>query len=345
LLLSFVRFDTATEVVVAFIAVSAVILFAGVRLTAAADKIADRTGLGEALVGSVLLGAATSLSGLTVSVTAASAGLAELAVSNCLGGIAAQTLFLAAADLAYRKANLEHAAASLENMIQCTVLIFALALVGMAAAVPALSFLQIHPASYGLIAIYILGLKITKGARDTPGWQARMTEETETDEADSTKGSQSILRLGVTFAALALTVAASGFVVSRAAEGAVNVFGIGESVAGAFLAAIVTSLPELVTTVAAVRRGALTLAVGGIIGGNAFDVLFIAAADTAYREGSIYAAVGERQLLLAALATAMTAALLMGLLRRERQGPAGIGFETWLVILLYFAGSALLIMR
>jgi cation:H+ antiporter len=43
---------------------------------------------------------------------------------------------------------------------------------------------------------------------------------------------------------------------------------------------------ELVTTIAAVRRGALQLAVGGIIGGNTFDTLFLTAADVSYREGS-----------------------------------------------------------
>jgi cation:H+ antiporter len=36
-----------------------------------------------------------------------------------------------------------------------------------------------------------------------------------------------------------------------------------------------TSIPELVTAVAAVRQGSLTLAVGGIVGGNAFDTLFM----------------------------------------------------------------------
>jgi cation:H+ antiporter len=43
------------------------------------------------------------------------------------------------------------------------------------------------------------------------------------------------------------------------------------------------SLPELVTAVAAVRAGAVGLAVGDAIGGNSFEVLFLAAADLAYR--------------------------------------------------------------
>lgn len=41
----------------------------------------------------------------------------------------------------------------------------------------------------------------------------------------------------------------------------------------------------------------LSLAVGGIIGGNAFDTLFTAASDIAYRDGSIYAHMDQDLLL------------------------------------------------
>jgi hypothetical protein len=40
-------------------------------------------------------------------------------------GIAAQTSFLALADILYRKANLEHAAAAEANLVQAAVLVFA----------------------------------------------------------------------------------------------------------------------------------------------------------------------------------------------------------------------------
>ncbi|MEA2117048.1 hypothetical protein [Halovibrio sp. HP20-50] len=105
-----------------------------------------------------------------------------------------------------------------------------------------------------------------------------------------------------------------------------------------------TSLPELVTTVAAVRRGALTLAVTGIIGGNAFDTLFAGAADVAYRGGSIYHAIPSHVLLWVAISTLMTAALMLGLLQRQEQGPGSIGFESTVIIGLYLAGIAMLMM-
>lgn len=119
---------TLSQSIVVFSVCALVIAIAGTRITRVVDQLADRTGLGEATAGAVLLGAATSLSGSVLSVTAAYRGHSELAVSNALGGIAVQTFFLAIADMVYRRANLEHAAASAPNMMQNGLLIRLLAI-------------------------------------------------------------------------------------------------------------------------------------------------------------------------------------------------------------------------
>jgi cation:H+ antiporter len=79
----------------------------------------------------------------------------------------------------------------------------------------------------------------------------------------------------------------------------------------------------------------LQLAVGGIIGGNAYDVLFLALSDVAYRDGSLYHAFAADHVLLIALSILMTAILALGMLKRDRFGPARIGFESVLVLVLY----------
>lgn len=147
-----------------------VIVLAGTRLTAVADILAERTGLGEAVVGAVLLGAATSLSGIVASVTAASDGRAELAVSNTVGGIAAQTVFLAVADDAHRRANLEHAAASPANLAQGALLITLLAVPLLALSGPNVSLFGVHPATFLLLAGYLFGLRVISKAQTEPMW-------------------------------------------------------------------------------------------------------------------------------------------------------------------------------
>jgi cation:H+ antiporter len=144
------------------------------------------------------------------------------------------------------------------------------------------------------------------------------------------------------FIGLALIVAIAGYVVGEAGVALSVQTNLSESLIGGLFTALSTSLPELVTTIAAVRQGALTLAVGGAIGGSSFDVLVLAFCDFAYRGGSIYHALKTGQIFVVALTILMTAILLLGLLRREKHGFANIGFESVLVLMLYLGGFSLL---
>lgn len=327
----------------AFLAAAVVIAVAGSRLAATADRLADITGLGEAIFGAVLLGGSTSLPGIVTSVATAYQGFPELSISNAVGGIAAQTVFLAVADMVYVRANLEHAAASVENLMQGALLITLLSLPLLAMAGPPGSLFGIHPASFLLLAAYGFGLRLVREAHAEPLWQARQTRETEADEPEEEGvGRRELGRLWTRFALLALVVASAGYLVAESGIAIAVRSGLSETIVGGLFTAVATSLPELVTSVAAVRQGALTLAVGGIIGGNSFDVLFVAFADVAYREGSIYHALGSSQVFVFALTLLLTGTLLLGLLRRERRGVLGIGFESFLVVLFYLGGFGLL---
>ncbi|MEO1362494.1 MAG: sodium:calcium antiporter [Pseudomonadota bacterium] len=316
-----------------------VILFAGLRMTDLADRIADRTGLGEAVVGGVLLGAATSFSGTIVSLTAALDGRASLAFSNGIGGIAAQTAFLAVADILYRRANLEHAAAELANVFQCGLLLLLLSVPMAAYATPEVAVWGVHPASLVLVVVYALGVIATSRLRAAPMWQPVETEDTRADTPDDGDDpGQPATGLILQFLCLMLFLGAAGWAISQVGAEMTDRLGLSASLVGALMTAVVTSLPELVTTIAAVRRGALQLAVGGIIGGNTFDTLFLTISDVGYRDGSIYHAIQTSDLFWLTVGMIMTAVMLLGLLYRERQGPGGIGRES-LAILGLYAGA------
>ncbi|MBF5058299.1 sodium/calcium exchanger membrane protein [Alcanivorax sp. 521-1] len=321
----------------------AIVATAGVKITAVVDELADRTRVGEALAGAVLLGATTSLSGSVLSVTAALKGNADLALSNALGGIAVQTAFLAVADLFYRRANLEHAAASAANLMQGALLVTLMAVILVGAFSPPVTVFGIHPATPLLFGAYIYGLRLIQSTRDQPMWQPARTRETREDVPEEENLRRSLRTLLIAFVGLGALLGVTGWALENAAAAIANQTGLAQTTVGLLLTATVTSLPELVTSVAAVRRGALTLAVGGIIGGNAFDTLFTAASDIAYRDGSIYAEMGDDLLVWVSLSILMTGALLMGLIRREEQGPGGIGFESVAVLLLYGLGILLVV--
>ncbi|MFN3207516.1 MAG: sodium:calcium antiporter [Roseovarius sp.] len=325
-----------TANLIVFACAGVVILLAGTKMTGLADRIADRTGLGEAVTGGLLLGAATSLSGTVVSITSALDGRASLAFSNGVGGIAAQTAFLALADLIYRRANLEHAAADVANLFQSTLLMLMLVVPLGAFVMPELTFWSVHPASAVLVGIYLFGAYASVGVRHSPMWKAVDTSETRADHPeDEDHARRGTTELLVPFTALMALMGIAGWAIARSAGALTEQLGLSSALVGALMTAVVTSLPELVTTLAAVRRGALQLAVGGIIGGNTFDVLFLTLSDISYRDGSIYHAIGPGDVFWVVVGLAMTAVLLIGLILREKSGPANIGWESATLLAIY----------
>ena len=330
------------ETLAVFLTCAGIIGFSGTRLAAVADQLADRAGLGEALMVGVLLGAVTSISGSVLSVSAAWNGAPDLALSNAFGGMAAQMAFLAVADMVLRKVNLEHAAASLENILQCALLVLVLSIVMMASYSPDWTFWGVHPGTPIVIGVYLYGVHLINRFKGRPMWRPVRTSDTVTDEPEEGSGRLNLSHLWARFAFHALLLGLSGWVLEGTASRLIEITAMEAVVVGALMTSVATSLPELVTSIAAVRRGALTLAVSGIIGGNAYDALFAAFSDIAYREGSIYHKLDDRLSFWITVNLAMGGLLAMGLLARERQGVANIGFESVGILVLYGLGVLIL---
>lgn len=325
--------------VAAFAVATVVIVLAGVRLAQVVDRLADRTGVGEAIAGAVLLGSATSLAGLTVSVVAAAANEPSVAISNSVGGIAAQTAFIVALDFVHRDANLERAAASLTNVFNALLMVTLLGVVVLGVAMPPVTLFGVHPASMLLIVVYGYGLRMSQTITNNPMWHPEETDDTLLDEPDEPKAGETLVGLWTRFGLLAATTMVSGWVVGRAGLALIELTGLSGTFVAVVFTAVATSLPELVTGIAAVRAGALTLAVGGIIGGNTFDTLFIAISDVVYQRGSLYEQVLISDLFVIGWTMLMTGILGAGLIRRQR---AWIGFEGVAILGCYVGGVVIL---
>lgn len=333
------------------------IAFAGVRLSGVANMLADRTGMGEIMAGALFVGAATSLPDLVTSASAALQDRPNLAIGNALGGLTVQIAFLAIADLVYRKANIEHAAASVAGLAQAALLVALLALPLLAANAPEVAILGVHPASVVLPVAYGCGLWLLHGVHERPMWSPVMTKATQAEEVggeDAEQGAPeaedpatrayretSTRRLWLMFGVYGLMLGASGYAVAESGIALVEATGLSETAVGTVFTAIATSLGELVTAIAAVRAGAVSLAVGNVIGGNCYDVLLLAVSDVFYRGGSLYHRFSTDDFFTASMALLMTAVLLLGLLYRERRGVGAMGSESALVLVLYAVSVAM----
>lgn len=103
-------------------------------------------------------------------------------------------------------------------------------------------------------------------------WMAKKgKEDNEPDEKQKSLPVQLLMIL----VGLICIVLGSDFVVDGATEIA-KVIGISERIIGLTIVAFGTSLPELVTSIAAARRGNADIAIGNIVGSNVFNILFVA---------------------------------------------------------------------
>ena len=106
------------------------------------------------------------------------------------------------------------------------------------------------------------------------GWMVYQSVKNRVKVEDETKLmplSKSLLLLGI---GLAMIIIGGQFVVNSATTIA-ETFGMDSTLIGLTICAIGTSLPELVTSVVASRKGESELAVGNVIGSNIFNLLFI----------------------------------------------------------------------
>jgi cation:H+ antiporter len=209
----------------------------------------------------------------------------------------------------------------------------------LALSVPSISIFGVHPATFVIIIIYIFGVNLLARTHKTPMWLPKQTRDTSSEPEDkSHPQNRDLWKLWIPFTIYGTIVALAGWSLAQLAVPLAEKSGLSDGIVGGIFTAVSTSIPELVVAITAVRMGALNLAVGDIIGGNAFDTLFIAASDIAYREGPIYADVSSAEQFWLANSMLMTSVLLMGLIYRERHGLGNIGLESVILLVLYFGG-------
>ena len=156
-----------------FLFAAGTIWWAGTRLERYADAISDRTGLGQAFTGMMLLAAATSLPELATTVTAVVLlNNPTLAVCNLLGGVALQTGILVAADWAMRERGaLTYFTPRFILLIEVVGLLFLLQLT--VAAISARGFPSIAAVSVWSVLIFVVYLGfmyLVYRSRGQPRW-------------------------------------------------------------------------------------------------------------------------------------------------------------------------------
>jgi cation:H+ antiporter len=141
------------------------------------------------------------------------------------------------------------------------------------------------------------------------------------------------------FALAAVAVIGAGIWLSFVGDEIAQTTGWGTSFVGSVFLAIGTSLPELVVAVAALRLGAIDMAVANILGANMLDIAHIFTVDLFYTQGSILSSVSSTHLITVAVVMAMNLLVIVGLrFRQKRKTFIVISWYALALIGLYILG-------
>ncbi|MDE0526185.1 MAG: calcium/sodium antiporter [Thaumarchaeota archaeon] len=253
----------------------ALLCLGGNWLVGGGEKIAKRFRVSSFVIGMTVIAYGTSTPELAASVAAATGGYGAIILGNIIGsnianvgmviGISAVLIPLAVGRYVLRK--------EIPVMIGASVLLVALSADGEVSQYDGFILLA------GLGVVTYRTMRIIKGQRAEAGGAGPSEPPDGRPEPGSAQAHQPVGRfyarnVGTIGAGIALLYVGAILTVDHAAILA-KTFGLSEKVIGLTVVAIGTSLPELITSIMAIRRGQQDIGVGNIIGSNIYNVLMI----------------------------------------------------------------------
>jgi cation:H+ antiporter len=137
-------------------------------------------------------------------------------------------------------------------------------------------------------------------------------------EAEPTYPELSFKQAILGYVLAAIVVVAAGIALPFIGEQIALSMGWAESFVGTLFIAAVTSTPEAVVTISALRLGAIDMAVGNLLGSNLFNIAILALDDLFYFDGPLLHDIDKSHLASAFSAIMMSGLAIIGLMVRPR---------------------------
>ena len=247
------------------LAVAGVIFIVGLILTIkggdwfvdSASWFAEATGIPKFVVGATVVSFATTLPEMLVSIRAASNGSAQMAVGNAVGSVTANTALIMGISIIALAGVISRKEFAFKGGLFIAA-IAGLTLLSLSGTLPVWS-----AAILGAIFLVFMVSSVIEGKK---GAQADVVTTFEKKEIPA--------KILVFVLGTACIVFGAEFLVSSGKTLATGI-GISETIVGFVVIAVGTSLPELITTLTAIRKKENSLSVGNIIGANIIDTTLI----------------------------------------------------------------------
>ncbi len=332
----------------------AVVIMAGARFTRLADKIGNRLNLGSGWIGLILLATVTSLPELVTGGTATAIGNVDLAFGAILGSCSFNITLIVLLNALWgggsvlRGVSASHALTSSFGLLLIGLALLGIVLMDKFADRPTVA--QITELTWAVLILvtYLSCMRLVY-----------RYERTRNSSEDRSVGLRSIGgALAFQVALMAIVLVGASWWLARLGDvlstHEIKMIGrpLGATFVGACFLAFATSLPEIVTSIAAVKLGKLDMALGNIFGSNMFNIVVIPALKgISLLRGDAVMLSGEtssstQNLIAGLLAILLTTIAIAGLAyQSKRKMLRRFGFDSILIAVTYVGGMVLLLMN
>ena len=318
-----------------FFACAAVIFYCGTLLSKYGDVIAEKTGLGRAWIGLVLMAAITSLPELINGISSVTiANVPDIALGDIMGSLIFNIAIIAFMDLFYRKNHPIFSLAGGGHVISAS---FGIILIGIVSgsilvgnALPSLGGIGLYTP---LIAvIYLIGI------RSVYSYEKKNSVAIPARYADVAL-KQAVLKFSLNAAVIVVAATLLPFIADNLAMET----GLGRTFVGTFFVGLATSFPEIAVSIGALRLGAIDMLVGDIFGSNMFDILIVAIDDVFYTKGPLLNDVSINHAITGFAAIIMTAVSIAAIVYgTKRKTSLKLGWDAMALLAVYAASVVLL---
>ncbi len=240
-------------------------------LVRGASRLAARMNISPVVIGLTIVAFGTSLPELLVSVVANLEGEGEIAIGNIVGSNIADLGLILGIAVAMTAINIERhlLRRELPLLTATSVLFIILSWNG------ELGLVEGVILATGLIIFTYFSFTAVRTSSELQRDSESALQAAEVfDPGIGQPSSRPLRDVGLIVIGLLGLILGADWLVG-AAESIARDIGVSELVIGLTLVAVGTSLPELATTLAAVRKGEADMAVGNVVGSNLFNMLFI----------------------------------------------------------------------
>lgn len=327
---------------VQFLICTSMIVFAGSRLSHYGDVIAEKTGMGRTWIGVILMASATSLPELFTGISSVAIfNSPNIAAGDVLGSCMFNLLILAMLDVGRKVAPIS----TLAHQGQIITASFGVLLLGLTT----ISLLAGHSIpALGWIGLYslVIPLVYLGAMRVVFNYEKRRIAEFLSEVKESVRYEHLSKRLAYSrFAAYAALIVIAATYLPYVAVQLATITGLGRTFIGSILVALSTSLPEIVVGKAALKMGAVDLAVGNVLGSNLFNLVILSIDDVFFLKGPLLSFVSPTHALTACAAMTMTAITMVALMYRSKKRLLLFSFESIGVFSVYVLTVLMLFLK